>query len=594
MTRERILTIFRELLLIAIVAGGIYGVTHVLATTGDISGVRLRAMVLVAALLVSSRHFFKSCRCYGINACILVLGIFSVLEVGDICHTEIIWDTALKELNVWLSTAILVIVITNWVNIRLYRGIMTLLLSGAWLMLCSIYPLYYTAEKSWFSKEAVLAIMQSNVGEGSSYLTNHITVAGVLLLILFLAILSLMIYLNVKYGGIKKLALRYKVALFIVSLGCMVNTVNMVNTTKEMPNESYILHSFLGARKQQIEYDKFKDMLANRNTMLHGLQANGDDTAGLYVLVIGESQTREHMSAYGYDVRETTPWLQEMMNLEKAIVFDNAYSCHTHTVQVLTYALTAKNQYNTKAVENSPSIIDVAKAAGYHTIWLSKQSHYGAYDTPISVIADSADKKLFMNEFENDNFSNNYDGTLVSQLENLSITGKTLLVIHLMGCHGGYADRYPQEAGVFAGGDTNTLYDNAVYYNDQVMKKLYERLSQRSDFQGMIYFADHGEEPVELGHNWGRFVPCMAEIPMYMIFSSQYKGNHKDRYETLQEHSREYFTNDLIYNTLLGIMGLKEAGSYEPENDISSKEYDGNLARFTTGYGAKHIEEIIK
>ncbi len=190
--------------------------------------------------------------------------------------------------------------------------------------------------------------------------------------------------------------------------------------------------------------------------------------------------------------------------------------------------------------------------------------------------------------------SDYYDGALIQQLNSLQIKDKTLLVIHLMGCHSGYADRYPKEAGIFAGRDNAALYDNAVHYNDMVMKELYETLSQRPDFQGMIFFADHGEEPVELCHNWENFVPCMAEIPMYMIFSPQYQTTHEERYRLLQNHSKDYFTNDLMYNSLLGIMGLKETGSYEPENDISSKAYDGSLERFTTGYGEKRIEEIVK
>ncbi len=592
MTREKILLTLRELLLIAVVAGGVYGITYALASTSTgVLGKRLPVMVV---MLVLGRHFYKSAACYWINAGLLLCGIFSVFEIRQLCQLKLIREAMLNELHVWLSLIVLVILVINLVNRRLYRGIMTFILSGSWLLMCFIYPLYYTAEKSWFSTESVLAIMQSNSGESISYIANHISMPGILLLLLFVAILSVLILLNMKYGGIKKVGRKYYAIMGVMLLCSLGNVVYMVSPTKYIQARSYVTHSFIGARHQQLEYDKFKDMLCSRSSILQGLQVNGDGAPGLYVLVIGESQTREHMSTYEYNVRETTPWLQGMMDAGEAILFKNVYSCHTHTVQVLTYALTAKNQYNNRQVENSASIIDVAKAAGYHTIWLSNQSHYGNFDTPISVISDTADEKIFIENNLFGTVSDYYDGALIPQLDNISINGKTLLVIHLMGCHGGYADRYPQEAGVFAGSDNNTLYDNAVYYNDQVMKILYERLSQHPDFQGMIYFSDHGEEPVELGHNWGRFVPCMAEIPMYMIFSPQYKKSHEDKYELLKKHSSEYFTNDLMYNTVLGIMGVKENGSYEPENDISSKEYDGNLARFTTGYGEKHLEDIVK
>ncbi len=593
MTRVRIHAIFKELLLIVLVVGAVYGLIVALASTSV--GIRLTERFTIGlAVVVLGRHFYKSVMCYWLNVGILLGGIFSIFAIRQLCQMKIVGDVMQNEIPLWVILIILVILLINIVDRRLYRGIMTLILSGSWLIFCFIYPLYYTAEKNWFSSESVLAIMQSNSGESSSYLINHITLSGILLLLLLLSILSILIYLNVKYGGIKKLKRQYYVLMGIMVLLAVGTAAYMLSPSNSIQNKSYVMRSFIEARHQQVEYDKFKEMVSQRNAMLQELQVEDAGDTGLYVLVISESQTREHMSAYGYNLRETTPWLQGMMDAGKIISFKNAYSCHTHTVRVLTYALTSKNQYNHRKVENSVSIIDVAKAAGYHTIWLSNQSHYGYDDTPISVIADSADEQLFLENNMYGKISDYYDGALIQQLNSLQIKDKTLLVIHLMGCHSGYADRYPKEAGIFAGRDNDALYDNAVHYNDMVMKELYETLSQRPDFQGMIFFADHGEEPVELCHNWENFVPCMAEIPMYMIFSPQYQTTHEERYRLLQNHSKDYFTNDLMYNSLLGIMGLKETGSYEPENDISSKAYDGSLERFTTGYGEKRIEEIVK
>ena len=93
------------------------------------------------------------------------------------------------------------------------------------------------------------------------------------------------------------------------------------------------------------------------------------------------------MSAYGYH-RPTTPWLQSIKNQHGFLLFDNAYSCHSHTVPVLTYALTAKNQYNTLPLE---------QAADFHTVWISNQVKYGAWDTPVSVIADQSQTQYWLN-----------------------------------------------------------------------------------------------------------------------------------------------------------------------------------------------------
>mgnify|MGYP006960870347 CR=1 FL=1 len=52
-----------------------------------------------------------------------------------------------------------------------------------------------------------------------------------------------------------------------------------------------------------------------------------------------------------------------------------------------------------------------------------------------------------------------------------------------------------------------------------------------------------------------------------------------------------YFTNDLIFNTLMGIMHIRANDFYEPENDISSSAYDTNASRFMTLYGKRKIIE---
>ena len=86
---------------------------------------------------------------------------------------------------------------------------------------------------------------------------------------------------------------------------------------------------------------------------------NDSEEKGVYVLIIGESQNRLHMNAYGYE-RNTTPWLTAQSENTNFLFFSHAFSCHTHTVPVLTYALTAKNQYNEQKLEDAVSIIEMA------------------------------------------------------------------------------------------------------------------------------------------------------------------------------------------------------------------------------------------
>lgn len=116
------------------------------------------------------------------------------------------------------------------------------------------------------------------------------------------------------------------------------------------------------------------------------------------------------------------------------ILFDKAYTSYVATVSALTYALTAKNQYNDISYDDSPSIVEVVRASGYETYWLSNQSKISPWSTPISIISSNADHHVWLGE--------TYDGELLKHLPTQD--GKpTVIFIHLVGSHTDYPNRYP-------------------------------------------------------------------------------------------------------------------------------------------------------
>ena len=64
----------------------------------------------------------------------------------------------------------------------------------------------------------------------------------------------------------------------------------------------------------------------------------GDET---FLVIIGESQNRKHMSAYGYS-RDTTPWLAAQRANDNFVIMENGYACNTLTMLALSQALTEK------------------------------------------------------------------------------------------------------------------------------------------------------------------------------------------------------------------------------------------------------------
>lgn len=74
-----------------------------------------------------------------------------------------------------------------------------------------------------------------------------------------------------------------------------------------------------------------------------------------------------------------------------------------------------------------------------------------------------------------------------------------------------------------------------------------------------------------------------------MLLSDDYMIENDDKVLRLKNSQDKYFTNDLIFNTVLSLMNIKINGMYEAENDISSQQYDSNPERFRTLYGKKGL-----
>ena len=314
---------------------------------------------------------------------------------------------------------------------------------------------------------------------------------------------------------------------------------------------------------------------------------------GIYLLIIGESETRDHMSVYGYS-HKTTPWLETETEKPETILFQNAFSNHTHTVPVLTYSLTEKNQYNKMKLAEAFSIVEIAKAAGYKTYWISNQQRWGVYETPITQIIISADKQFWCNHASEKGYkTSSFDGNLVTCIPDLSDVSHAFVVVHLMGCHGGYKDRYPSEYALETSDDEQVkTYDSAVYYNDAALRQITETLSRYPHFKGWIYMSDHGEDPdTHSGHDASKFTWRKARIPLIMHFSDGFISENPEIFETLSAHRESYWTNDLLYDLMLSVLGIENTPHRATHLDLASPSYDRTKGNTLTLHGKERISE---
>lgn len=440
---------------------------------------------------------------------------------------------------------------------------------------------YYSVTSTVFAPDTLLAIAQTNIQEAIEYAKDNFSCKTIFLIILANASVFFVAIKNTQ----KILWNKYNLFLVLFCItACLVGVYKYRdNIITDIPKQ---------ASKTLAQYKNFSKERTDRKDNMSKLLLSHKPEAGVYVLVIGESQNRAHMQAYNYH-RATTPWLDSMKNDKNMLLFTKAYSCHTHTVPTLLYALTAKNQYNNIAVKNAVSVLEVAEAAGFETVWLSNQVKYSAWDTPVTSIASEANQQKWINSTLGESTNTDYfDGKLIEELEKIKITDKMLIVMHLMGNHGSYEQRYPKAFEKYDGKNTIDKYDNSIIYNDYVMSQVYKRARKIPNFKGLVYCSDHADAiDKNLSHDAAQFDFDMTHIPLYIYLSDSYIQNNSAKYKSLEKQKNKLFTNDLLFNLMLGVLGINMNNIYEPNNDPTADTFDNNKERFKTLYGKKYICE---
>lgn len=440
---------------------------------------------------------------------------------------------------------------------------------------------YYSVTSTVFAPDTLLAIAQTNIQEAIEYAKDNFSCKTIFLIILTNAFVFFVAIKNTQ----KILWNKYNLFLVLFCItACLVGVYKYRdNIITDIPKQ---------ASKTLAQYKNFSKERTDRKDNMSKLLLSHKPEAGVYVLVIGESQNRAHMQAYNYH-RATTPWLDSMKNDKNMLLFTKAYSCHTHTVPTLLYALTAKNQYNNIAVKNAVSVLEVAEAAGFETVWLSNQVKYSAWDTPVTSIASEANQQKWINSTLGESTNTDYfDGKLIEELEKIKITDKMLIVMHLMGNHGSYEQRYPKAFEKYDGKNTIDKYDNSIIYNDYVMSQVYKRARKIPNFKGLVYCSDHADAiDKNLSRDAAQFDFDMTHIPLYIYLSDSYIQNNSAKYKSLEKQKNKLFTNDLLFNLMLGVLGINLNNIYEPNNDPTADTFDNNKERFKTLYGKKYICE---
>ena len=358
--------------------------------------------------------------------------------------------------------------------------------------------------------------------------------------------------------------------------------------------------SIAGVYKDVTDYvEQTQTYGLHRDERYNSLIIDGENTLtarapGTVIFIIGESASRDYMHIYtpGFPY-DDTPWMEEMTKNPGFILYQNTYSSWTQTVPVLERALTEKSQYNDKEFFESASILDVAKKIGYKTYWFSNQGRYGQFDSAITMVAKTADEAEWTDDSYT--FTSKYDEELLPYLTRIDPHANNFIVLHLMGSHIYYNNRYPDAWAKFesAEGDSTMTsapsYANSVLYTDHILKEIFDYAQKNLNLRAMVYFSDHGEN-LKISHNPDVFKFDMVKIPFFIYLSPEYRAAFPRRSEILASRREAYFTNDMMYDTVCGLLGAP-SNRYDPLQDFSSPSYGFTRETLTTMFGMHRLTE---
>ena len=469
------------------------------------------------------------------------------------------------------------------------KGTVFITLATVSLLLPLIFESYFVATSSLLSSDIIIALAQTNPQEGAEFFSSNVNLRWGAALLFLISILFINIY------ALKKVEFNLKVqkSTIISLLVCLISAIALA-----LPRMDYLPFSIVNVTSKQLDnfnrYKELKNSRAQKLSNLKGLSLNNELRAdpGLYVLVIGESNNASRMSVFGAK-NNTFPLLEKRISNNEALIYKNVYSSWPQTVQALSYALTQANQYQNIDVVDAYSLIEIAKSLGFETYWLSNQRKYGMYETPITVIASTADHEIWTNGSSKME-GVYYDYELVKRFRKIKNDKKTLVIVHLMGSHQKYDRRVPNEYKKFKSED-NVIdaYDDTLLYTDYVVDSIYSEAKKNKNFRAMIYFSDHGEDPYLMGgHDPENVTIDMLHVPLVVYLSDSYARLQPLKTEKFKERQDAYFSNDLIFNLMISMLGIEGVPKFENELDLLSEEYDINAVSLKLMYGKNTLENL--
>lgn len=340
------------------------------------------------------------------------------------------------------------------------------------------------------------------------------------------------------------------------------------------------------------------------------------------VLVIGESYNKHHASCYGYPLA-TTPMADALIRQGRMTVFTDAVTPWNVTSNAFKAFLSTHSTDQSGAWTDGVLFPAMFRQAGYDvgfiTNQFSKSKRQNRSDFNGSFFLNDPHLDSLCFDYRNTRRFK-YDGGMLTELTacrdhftevHHGRKHPTLFIVHLMGQHVLYHERFPGKETVFTPDDYDRPdlqpaevqviadYDNATRYNDKVLAGIIQQF--RRDDAIVIFLADHGDEVFDgdigmFGRNHtADLTPAVLrgefEVPMLIWTSRRFDRRHPSVAAAVRAAAERPFATDDLPHLLFGLAGIR-GELYDPQRDLLDSTFNAHRPRPIKGL--KNYDDIIK
>lgn len=328
------------------------------------------------------------------------------------------------------------------------------------------------------------------------------------------------------------------------------------------------------------------------------------------VLIIGETYNKYHSPLYGYTLQTT----RRQQGFEP-IIFQDVITPIPSTHDAFRAILSTNSAHDPWA--EAPLFPALFKGNGWNVAFFSNQFIKGLNPSMLDFLVDATlnrpkvDAACFnFHNKERYDFDGEFVDDFLKKRPIIEAGEKNLTIVHFLGQHMAYGERYPAGQGHFTldsiarpeldeEGKTWVMhYDNATFYNDIQIGRILE--AYKDDDAIIIATADHGEEVYDFRPKAGRsmldkddpaeLIKTHVDVPFLVFTTEKYKETHPKTISLLESAASKPFMIDDLTHILLHLGGIHTAW-YDAKKNPLHPEYDTTKHRILKIRGIDYDEK---